>query len=805
MNARPHPDALPPEREKGSPVSGVVVAQCDVTRLSAKTKAEPTATTRNKLSSDTENFSLSQGERAGVRASQITNLVGVFLLAAVWSNSAAHAAEPAFGSDTNALRPNQFITTNSPPQSPAKFNPDSGVPPSRSQPFVPLASGLRTQWNTNAPPPPNIPPQFNPDPGAYLKVPATNAPLFTNTVTLPSRFQSPRVPEELTLPRTNVRRAEIELTNAPPGNYGLEPLPPGLELPRENTRGNRHVKGHWHNPEYPHNWGDYPFPPNSEPVTNRWRIGFVPWRRYTSGSVEQPYETPEPLLWRPYRQSILKGDAPIIGQDVFLNLTAGSETTFEMRRVPTPSAVSGNDPNNSEFFGQSEQLFVQNNFSFAADLFKGETVFQPPHWSVLIQPVFNVNYVDVRENNVLYPNPQRGTDRTDTFFALQQASVEIHLGDLTDNYDFYAARLGNQVFNSDFRGFIFNDVNLGARLFGNYDNNRWQYNLLALPLNEKDTNSELNTFDQRDQYVFIANVYRQDFLWKGYTAQWSFHANLDRGELHYDENGNLARPAPIGTVEEHNVDAFYFGWAGDGHIGRWNVSHAFYQVIGHDEMNGLAGRPVDINAQMAALEVSYDRDWMRYKASIFYASGDDDATDGTATGFDTIVDNPNFTGGPFSWYVRQGFNLAGTAVSLKQRNSLVPNLRTSKTEGQANFVNPGVLLLGLGTEIEVSPKLRAFINANYVRLMETDPIQTALVTDNIDNELGWDLSLGVQYRPLLTDNIIISAGFGAFVPGRGYKDIYQTSTDPIPGYNSASAGSVDDFLYSAILAVTFTY
>jgi hypothetical protein len=208
---------------------------------------------------------------------------------------------------------------------------------------------------------------------------------------------------------------------------------------------------------------------------------------------------------------------------------------------------------------------------------------------------------------------------------------------------------------------------------------------------------------------------------------------------------------------------------------------------------------------MAALEVSYDRDWMRYKASIFYASGDDDATDGTATGFDTIVDNPNFTGGPFSWYVRQGFNLAGTAVALKQRNSLVPNLRTSKTEGQANFVNPGVLLLGLGTEIEVTPKLRAFINANYVRLMETDPIQTALVTDNIDNELGWDLSLGVQYRPLLTDNIIISAGFGAFVPGRGYKDIYQTSTDPIPGYNSASSGSVDDFLYSAILAVTFTY
>ena len=146
-------------------------------------------------------------------------------------------------------------------------------------------------------------------------------------------------------------------------------------------------------------------------------------------------------------------------------------------------------------------------------------------------------------------------------------------------------------------------------------------------------------------------------------------------------------------MRPHDVNAYYLGWAGDGHIGRLNVTHAFYEAFGHDDFNGLAGRPVDINAQMAALEVSYDRDWMRYKASFFYASGDDNATDGTAHGFDTIVDNPNFTGGPFSFWARQGFNLGGTMVNLKQRNSLVPDLRTSKTEGQANFVNPGVFHL----------------------------------------------------------------------------------------------------------------
>ena len=80
----------------------------------------------------------------------------------------------------------------------------------------------------------------------------------------------------------------------------------------------------------------------------------------------------------------------------------------------------------------------------------------------------------------------------------------------------------------------------------------------------------------------------------------------------------------------HDVNVYYFGWGGDGHIGRLNITHQFYEVLGHDDFNGLAGRPVDINAQMAALEVSYDRDWARYKASFFYASGDDNAEDGKA-------------------------------------------------------------------------------------------------------------------------------------------------------------------------------
>ena len=84
--------------------------------------------------------------------------------------------------------------------------------------------------------------------------------------------------------------------------------------------------------------------------------------------------------------------------------------------------------------------------------------------------------------------------------------------------------------------------------------------------------------------------------------------------------------------------------------------------------------------------------------------------------------------------------------------------------------------------------------------------KTALLTDRARNEVGFDCSIGFQYRPLLTDNIIISAGFGTLLPGSGYRDIYRRGTDPVPGYNPVSKpGRTDDFLYSALIAVTFTY
>jgi hypothetical protein len=432
-----------------------------------------------------------------------------------------------------------------------------------------------------------------------------------------------------------------------------------------------------------------------------------------------------------------------------------------------------------------------------------------------VRLVHNYNQVDVDAPGILNPDAglplsdgdgESATRRKDDFFSLQEAFYEYHLADLSPNYDFISLKAGIQPFNSDFRGFIFNDTQLGVRLFGNQKNNYYQYNLAFFNPLEKDTNSELNTLDSRNQMVVVANVFRQDFLVKGYTAQVSIHGNFDNGasELFFDDNGFLVRPAPLGTVQVHDVRAGYLGWTGDGHIDRLNINHAAYWAFGEDEFNGLAGQQVDISAAMTALELSYDRDWIRFKLSGLFATGDRDPYDDEGTGFDSIVDNTNFIGGPFSYFVRQGFNLAGTAVAAKQRFSVLPNLRTNKNQGQANFVNPGVLLFGAGSDLEITPHLRAFLNANHITFARTEPIEAALFTSDINPEFGWDLSLGIQWRPLLTDNVIISAGYAAFLPGNGFDEIYRNTEPMLTGFGVESPAP-DDLLHSAVLAITLTY
>jgi hypothetical protein len=522
--------------------------------------------------------------------------------------------------------------------------------------------------------------------------------------------------------------------------------------------------------------------PEFVPLPDRWAIPYPDSPRLVKGGGLDPYN-----------QNVLKGDRPVIGDSLFLVLGATLDMPLEVRGLPVGSGVSTADPGSLEFFGSGRQLFTTPRAFVSAELFQGQTAFRPRRWALKATGAVDLNYLRVEEQNLVNPDPSEGRTRRREDVALEEAYGELKLKDLGPAYDFVSLRAGIQPFVSDFRGFVFSDQNLGARLFGNAASNRWQYNAAFFDLLEKETNSELNTFERREQQVVVANVYRQDFLARGYTLSLSYHWSRDKGSVHYDANDFLVRPAKIGSAQPHEVEAHYVGFAGDGHLGRINLSHAFYWVFGTDSLQPIEGRPVDVSAPMAALELSLDRDWARVRLSGFFASGDDDPRDGKGRGFDAVYDNPNFAGGPFSFWTRSGIALTQTGVLLKAPGSLLPSLRANKFEGQASYVNPGLLLFGAGLDLQLTPKLRASLNANYLRFHETGSLSFLLFQPDIRKDVGVDLGGGLLYRPLLSENIVVLAGFAGLFSGQGFDDLYS-STCGVPGCGASSPKLYNGFV-----------
>jgi hypothetical protein len=530
------------------------------------------------------------------------------------------------------------------------------------------------------------------------------------------------------------------------------------------------------------------------PMEDRWRIGFPEWDRYQKDHPpvgDYPYSLGR--WWDPFNLNVLKGDYPIIGQHTFLDITVSSLSIMEARQIPTATTPfeSTTRPAQEEFFGRPNQFIYSQYMSLSVDLFHGDAAFKPVDWRVKVTPVANYNNLSVEEDAVVNPDVTRGTARNRTYVALQEAFVEAKLADLSPEYDFLSVRVGNQPFTSDFRGQIFSDTNRAARLFGTLNGNRDQFNLVYFDQLDKDTNSFLNTYRNRQQDIVIANWYHQDFIFPGYTIEGSVHYNNDHPSMRFDANHFLVRPDPDGVFQQHRVEVYYLGFAGEGHIDHYNISHAFYWALGHDSLNPLANQPQDISAQLATAEVSYDRDWARFRSAVFWASGDGNINNRHATGFDTILDNPAFAGGEFSFWQRQNIPLFG--VNLVNRFSLVPDLRASKFQGQANFVNPGLLLVNGGIDLDLTPRLRMINNVNFLWFDKTNVLEQFVYQAGIPRWIGTDLAVGFEYRPLLSNNVIFVAGVNALVPGDGFQALYN------------SLNSNVSTLWSGFLEMTLTF
>ncbi|WP_293676492.1 hypothetical protein [uncultured Phenylobacterium sp.] len=512
------------------------------------------------------------------------------------------------------------------------------------------------------------------------------------------------------------------------------------------------------------------FPKDEIPVPDRWRL---------AGALG----VSRPRLIDPYNQNFLKGDLPIKGtEDWFLNVSLISDTVFEPRSFPIPVGVQTTERAGSlDVFGKDTSLVFAQTFIAAASLVKGSTAYKPPEYEFRVAVAGQYNYVDVPERRVLNVKPSKPSHRNDAFIGLQEAFLDYHLRNIGERYDFDSIRVGIQPFNTDFRGFLFQDNQLGVRLFGNRDNNRFQYNLAVFRRIEKDTNSGLNDVGQklREDYVFIANVFRQDLPIPGLTSQLTVvhNRNHEGDDIQIDHNGFPVRPALIGNLKGRNYEVTYLGYNADGHWGRVNLTASAYYAYGQDRNSIFTDRKAKIRSYFVAVEPSIDFSWVRVRLNGLYASGDKNPYDNTERGFDAIQENPQFVGSDTSYWIRQTIPFAGggRVIGVNGRNGLLNSLRSSKDEGQSNFNNPGTVIFGAGADFDVTPELRITTNLNHFGFANTATVQALRQEGSIPKSLGWDASVSAIWRPFMTQNIVVRLSGAAFDPGKGFKDLFANA------------------------------
>ena len=142
-----------------------------------------------------------------------------------------------------------------------------------------------------------------------------------------------------------------------------------------------------------------------------------------------------------------------------------------------------------------------------------------------------------------------------------------------------------------------------------------------------------------------------------------------------------------------------------------------------------------------------------------------------------MFENPIFAGADTSYWIRQSIPFAGGGrqVFLNGRNGILNDLRPSKEQGQSNFNNPGLMLVGVGGDFDVLPELRVSANANHLWFENTAVLETLRNEGSIPRDIGWDLSAAAIWRPKATQNIVARLSAAALVAGRGFRDLFDNA------------------------------
>jgi hypothetical protein len=452
-------------------------------------------------------------------------------------------------------------------------------------------------------------------------------------------------------------------------------------------------------------------------------------------------------LVNPYAtNNVLKGDRPLLdrplfGGNWFFDGTATSNTLLESRRIPVSGVAD------TPFLSPREQQFDSQTTSIDAVLYRGDTIFAPPDFQFRFTPIFNYSATHTDGEQV-----------SSNTFGAQALFIETHLRDVSENYDFDSLRVGIQAVNSDFRGFVLSDQPVGIRLFGTRDNDIYQYNIgwfRPLPKNAARQDEFGAGLPAND--ILLANLYIQDLFKPGLTSEITFLYDRNRARGTEIVASAQADDGAAMFVDgaRHNYDVGYFGYSVDGHLGKWNLTGSLYEVLGLEEASEFGESHTRVEANFAAAELSRDFDWIRLRASGLYASGDSDPFDKSAHGFDGISQSALFAGADSSFFIHQQLPLVLDQLNLKVRDSLFPDLRSTAAPGESNYENPGLRLVGLGTDFDFSPAVRLSFDANHLWFDQTATLNAILGQRLAGRNIGTDLSFDLFYRPLDSQNVIL--------------------------------------------------
>jgi len=88
-------------------------------------------------------------------------------------------------------------------------------------------------------------------------------------------------------------------------------------------------------------------------------------------------------------------------------------------------------------------------------------------------------------------------------------------------------------------------------------------------------------------------------------------------------------------------------------------------------------------------------------------------------------------------------------------------------------VNPGLRVLGVGSDLDVLPELRVRLSLTYMAFDDASSLAGLEVGRRPRRSIGAGASLELLYRPLFINNVVVSLTVGSLRAGPALEDLFR--------------------------------